>query len=91
MEPSEAHLQPPHRDPPRYSTVHVCLPPPYKVQQHSYSQADQRHFCSFLLVKGDDKGWNQCVIKALLSLVQLEPPAYQEPSYADPPAYTQQP
>lgn len=37
LEPYEAHLQPPHRDPPVYSTVHVSLPPPYKVQQCSYS------------------------------------------------------
>lgn len=41
VEPYEAHLQPPHRDPPVYSTIHVSLPPPYKVQHCSYSQPHQ--------------------------------------------------
>ncbi|XP_011602418.1 early nodulin-75-like [Takifugu rubripes] len=38
LEPYEAHLQPPHRDPPVYSTIHVSLPPPYKLEPPAYQE-----------------------------------------------------
>lgn len=51
LEPDGAHLQPPHRDPPVYSTIHVSLPPPYKVQQRSQPLAElvMKRLLTFLI------------------------------------------
>lgn len=37
-DPHEAHVQPPDGDPPVYSTIHVSLPPPYKLEPPTYQE-----------------------------------------------------